>query len=116
MVVIDNVALFTGGLDLCYGRWDTPGHSLIDDEPDNHIWPGVDYANSRVKDFENLHTPFVDLFDRGKVPRQPWHDIGFQSLGQVARDYARHFITRWNMLLRTKNHTVSICKGKQRSV
>lgn len=73
-------------------RWDTPGHVLIDDGPnplDQHdyqnsdrdmqesaqIWPGKDYANSRVIDFHTLDKPEEDMYDRGKVPRQPWFVI-----------------------------------------
>ena len=32
----------------------------------------------------------------------PWHDISMQVTGQPARDIARHFVQRWNYLLRTK--------------
>lgn len=111
-----------GGLDLCFGRWDSPGHVLIDDAPgglddiEKHdtknaevehlqIWPGKDYSNQRVSDFFNLKSPEEDMYDRQKVPRQPWHDIGLQLVGQPARDLCRHFAQRWNYLLRTKNHT-----------
>lgn len=45
MCVIDEVVAFMGGLDLCFGRWDTPQHVLIDDgemggEEGETIWPG----------------------------------------------------------------------------
>ncbi|GAA5971879.1 hypothetical protein JCM11641_001553 [Rhodosporidiobolus odoratus] len=125
MCVIDETIGFMGGLDLCFGRWDTPGHVLIDDGPnllnesdpqnvdrdkaqESQIWPGKDYSNQRVLDFHTLSKPDEDMYDRGKVPRQPWHDIGLQIIGQPARDLCRHFIQRWNYLLRTKNHTVKM--------
>jgi phosphatidylserine/phosphatidylglycerophosphate/cardiolipin synthase-like enzyme len=84
-------------------RWDTPQHVLIDDPP--QIWPGKDYSNGRVSDFFNLNKPEEDMYDRSKIPRMPWHDVGLQVVGQPARDLARHFIQRWNYLLRIKNHT-----------
>ena len=31
-----------------------------------------DYANSRVVDFHTLNKPEEDMYDRAKVPRQPW--------------------------------------------
>ncbi|KWU47456.1 phospholipase D [Rhodotorula sp. JG-1b] len=125
MCVIDETIGFMGGLDLCFGRWDTPGHVLIDDGPNyadspdaktlgqqelarSQIWPGKDYANQRVLDFHTLQKPFEDMYDRSKVPRQPWHDIGLQIIGQPARDLCRHFIQRWNYLLRTKNHSIKM--------
>ena len=33
------------------------------------------------------------------------HDVSMQVVGQPARDLARHFVQRWNHLLRIKNHT-----------
>jgi phospholipase D1/2 len=71
------------------------------------IWPGKDYANSRASDFHELNKPESDMYDRTKIPRQPWHDIGVQLLGQPARDLCRHFVQRWNYLLRSKWH----CSG-----
>jgi phospholipase D1/2 len=119
-----------GGLDLCFGRWDTPQHVLVDDpdtldfEASDQVWPGQfagfsalyvtefriehsviagkDYSNGRVGDFHTLNKPEEDMYDRGKVPRMPWHDVGMQVVGQPARDLARHFIERWNYLLRIK--------------
>jgi phospholipase D1/2 len=44
MCVIDETIAFMGGLDACFGRWDTPQHVLVDDGGDdsnNHIWPGL---------------------------------------------------------------------------
>lgn len=116
--VIDSVTAFCGGVDLCFGRWDTPEHRCVDDKaiestsPDSpstreqcRIWPGKDYSNARVHDFFQLDDPFGEMYDRKKVPRMPWHDIGMQIFGQPARDLARHFVQRWNYLLRCRNAT-----------
>ena len=108
LCVIDETIAFMGGLDLCYGRWDTPQHVLLDEDftdttgPNAPVWRGKDYANERVAEYSNLDKPFEDMFDRNKVPRMPWHDVGMQILGQPARDICRHFVQRWNLLLRTK--------------
>lgn len=85
-----------GGLDLCFGRWDTPQHVLIDDgemagaAAGEYIWPGEllvplycyaiayepglgkDYSNERVVEFHTLNKPHEDMYDRTKVPRMPW--------------------------------------------
>ncbi|KIY44775.1 phospholipase D [Fistulina hepatica ATCC 64428] len=109
LCVIDETIAFMGGLDLCFGRWDTPQHVLVDDavmDPDNiEIWQGKDYSNPRVQDFHTLNKPLEDMYDRTKVPRMPWHDVGMQIVGQPARDLCRHFVERWNFLLRIKNHS-----------
>ncbi|KAH6912810.1 hypothetical protein BKA70DRAFT_1370288 [Coprinopsis sp. MPI-PUGE-AT-0042] len=111
LCVIDQTIAFMGGLDLCFGRWDTPQHTLLDDTLDTdrpEIWPGKDYSNPRVSDFTNLNKPEEDMYDRSKVPRMPWHDVALQIVGQAARDLARHFVQRWNYLLRIKNHSVQM--------
>ncbi|KAG1774856.1 phospholipase D [Suillus placidus] len=107
--VIDETIAFMGGIDLCFGRWDTPQHVIVDDlelsADKTEIWPGKDYSNPRVLDFHTLNKPFEDMYDRAKLPRMPWHDVGMQVVGQPARDIARHFVERWNYLLRLKNHS-----------
>ncbi|KAH9825830.1 Phospholipase D Active site motifs, partial [Teratosphaeria destructans] len=116
LVVVDNMMAFVGGVDLCFGRWDDPCHSLTDDkftgfEPnfegprDTHhcqVWPGKDYSNPRVQDFYALDRPYEEMYDRAKVPRMPWHDISMQIVGQPARDVGRHFVQRWNYILRSR--------------
>jgi hypothetical protein len=60
MVVVDSQVAFIGGLDLCFGRYDTHTHQMADWHPEEAkspkprtIWPGLDYSNPRVKDFIN---------------------------------------------------------------
>ncbi|XP_064490341.1 phospholipase D2-like isoform X2 [Ornithodoros turicata] len=60
------------------------------------LWLGKDYVNFIIKDLTDLHHPFVDIVNRNKTPRMPWHDIGAMVCGAAARDVARHFIQRWN--------------------
>ncbi|KAG6918332.1 hypothetical protein DXG01_015191 [Tephrocybe rancida] len=89
-------------------RWDTAQHVLVDDTEGTdqpEIWPGKDYSNPRMQDFHTLNKPEEDMYDRTKVPRMPWHDVAMQVVGQPARDLARHFVQRWNYLLRIKNHS-----------
>lgn len=157
LLIIDNSVCFLGGIDLCFGRWDTPDHVLVDDgsysysaqkinttintnvplssssssdkqnniikeshkmysnienspmasinsenNSNFHMFPGKDYSNPRKKDFFELSAPYKDMYDRNIVPRMPWHDIHMVTGGQVARDLARHFVQRWNYLMRQK--------------
>lgn len=167
LLIIDHSICFLGGIDLCFGRYDTPDHVLVDDtkyafevkksneqftddliskpsrptipinstiptpETLNHtgttgeefsedkilddennmeydfqrqfqIFPGKDYSNPRKKDFFELTSPHSDMYDRQAIPRMPWHDVHMVTGGQVARDLSRHFIQRWNYLLRQK--------------
>lgn len=116
--VVDHTVAFVGGLDLCFGRWDTPQHSVSDDkltgfeqadmpkDADHcQLWPGKDYSNPRVQDFYALDKPYEEMYDRTVVPRMPWHDISMQIVGQPARDLTRHFVQRWNYILRQRKPT-----------
>ncbi|AMD19361.1 HBR460Cp [Eremothecium sinecaudum] len=104
MCVIDHTIAFMGGIDLCYGRYDTPEHVLRDDAEDlqRQIFPGKDYSNARICDFYDLDKPFESMYDRTAVPRMPWHDVHMMTVGEAARDMSRHFVQRWNYLLRQK--------------
>ncbi|RFU30953.1 hypothetical protein B7463_g5385, partial [Scytalidium lignicola] len=116
--IVDHTVAFVGGIDLCFGRWDTPQHSVVDDKPTGfeesdmpkdtdhcQLWPGKDYSNPRVQDFYKLSEPYAEMYDRTKTPRMPWHDISMQVVGQPARDLTRHFIQRWNYVLRGRKPT-----------
>lgn len=117
--IIDYTVAFMGGIDLCYGRYDTPDHVLADDSHVDfdgldaetltkdeftkfRVFPGKDYSNTRVKDFNNLDKPYESMYDRNIVPRMPWHDVHMVTSGEAARDLSRHFVQRWNYLLRQK--------------
>ncbi|KAI7575060.1 phospholipase D, partial [Hortaea werneckii] len=84
LVVVDGMMAFVGGVDLCFGRWDEPCHTLTDDkltgfEADGEgeppmprdaehvqVWPGKDYSNPRVQDFYALDRPYEEMYDRTK--------------------------------------------------
>lgn len=118
LCLIDHTLAFVGGIDLCFGRWDTPQHQLTDDKPTGfetaempkdadhcQLWPGKDYSNPRVQDFYDLDKPYEEMYDRNVVPRMPWHDISMHVVGQPARDLTRHFVQRWNYILRQRKPT-----------
>lgn len=116
--IVDHTLAFVGGIDLCFGRWDTPQHTVTDDKSTGfeaselpkdadhcQLWPGKDYSNPRVQDFFALNKPYEEMYDRSVVPRMPWHDISMQVVGQPARDLTRHFVQRWNYILRQRKPT-----------
>ncbi|KAI6781708.1 Phospholipase D1-like protein [Emericellopsis cladophorae] len=116
--IVDHDVAFVGGIDLCFGRWDSPQHPITDDKPtgfeatdqprdaDNcQLYPGKDYSNPRVQDFYRLNEPYEEMYDRHVVPRMPWHDISMQVVGQPARDLTRHFVQRWDYLRRGRKPT-----------
>ncbi|OAY44001.1 phospholipase D zeta 1 isoform X1 [Manihot esculenta] len=100
LVIVDYQICFIGGLDLCFGRYDTTEHRVGDYPP--HIWPGKDYYNPRESEPNSWEDTLKDELDRGKYPRMPWHDIHCALWGPACRDVARHFVQRWNHAKRSK--------------
>ncbi|KAK2784095.1 Phospholipase D1 [Emmonsiellopsis sp. PD_33] len=118
LCIVDHTIAFVGGIDLCFGRWDTPQHVVTDDKMTGfemadfpkdadhcQLWPGKDYSNPRIQDFYDLDKPYEEMYDREVVPRMPWHDISMHVVGQPARDLTRHFVQRWNYILRQRKPT-----------
>ncbi|KAF4339158.1 phospholipase d1 [Fusarium beomiforme] len=75
LLVIDNGKLgFMGGLDMCFGRWDTNSHPIADAHP----------------------------VDRTKSSRMGWSDVALSMNGPITRDMVDHFIDRWNFIFKDK--------------
>ncbi|XP_044486732.1 phospholipase D zeta 1 isoform X1 [Mangifera indica] len=100
LVIVDYQICFIGGLDLCFGRYDTFEHKLGDNPP--LVWPGKDYYNPRESEPNSWEDTMKDELDRGKYPRMPWHDVHCALWGPPCRDVARHFVQRWNYAKRNK--------------
>ncbi|KAL0087888.1 hypothetical protein J3Q64DRAFT_1735044 [Phycomyces blakesleeanus] len=104
-VVVDNRIAFLGGIDLCFGRWDTHTHRLADfhaEDNDLELFPGQDYSDARVRDFENVKEWDMRLIDKTVVPRMPWHDMSLCVMGGPVLDVVRHFCERWNFIKHEK--------------
>lgn len=100
MVVVDQTIGFIGGLDLCFGRWDTSDHPLYDpafEEGTGITYFGQDFANPRRVNWKNVREqPHVSLIDKRTTPRMPFHDAMVRVVGPAVADMSRHFIQFWN--------------------
>lgn len=77
LVIVDNHFATVGGLDLCFGRWDTQTHPLADVHPTHFsstLFPGQDYNNGRVMDFQNVYNYANNALSILETARMPWHD------------------------------------------
>ena len=93
-VIIDDELVYTGGLDLCFMRYDTREHRLSDngfdsplassadqspstprtpEYPASYHHPGKDYGNLLIS-VRRTGDPREDQFDRTQFHRLPWHD------------------------------------------
>ena len=98
LVIIDQIIGYVGGLDLCWGRWDTHAHPIYEKPNDEqkYNFPGIDYSNARIRDFDKVENYLNESCDRNIEVRMPWHDVHSRITGPVVADIARHFVERWN--------------------
>ena len=98
LVIIDQMIGYVGGLDLCWGRYDTHDHPIY--EPPNpqglYEFPLIDYSNARICDFKDVDKYWIESVPRKDTIRMPWHDVHSRIIGPAVSDIARHFIERWN--------------------
>ncbi|ELR04078.1 hypothetical protein GMDG_06580 [Pseudogymnoascus destructans 20631-21] len=120
-IVIDYAIAFIGGLDLCFGRWDSHQHALADVHPNGvaeEIWPGQDFNNNRVMDFHNVDDWEQNQISKAEYGRMPWHDTAMGVIGDCVVDIAEHFVLRWNFVKRDKykrdkNYPWLIMEGRE---
>ena len=98
LVIIDQIIGYVGGLDLCWGRFDTHKHPIYEapNEDQKYLFPGIDYSNARIRDFDKVENYLKESCNREKEIRMPWHDVHSRLIGPVVADIARHFVERWN--------------------
>jgi phospholipase D1/2 len=105
LCLIDGRTAFMGGLDLCYGRWDTNQHSIADAHPgdlNKIVFVGQDYNNSRIMDFQDVVHWQNNKLDRTQNSRMGWTDVSICISGPVVRDLQAHFVQRWNFIYNEK--------------
>ncbi|KAI0804784.1 phospholipase D [Irpex lacteus] len=105
VVVVDQHRACIGGLDLCFGRWDTHNHPLADVHPTHFaetLFPGQDYNNARVLDFQEVKQYANNGISVLDTARMPWHDVHMTLCGPAVLDIVQHFVERWNEIKRRK--------------
>jgi phosphatidylserine/phosphatidylglycerophosphate/cardiolipin synthase-like enzyme len=97
VVIIDQRVGYVGGIDLCWGRYDSNEHKISEEtNTSGYVWPGMDYSNARIKDFMNLASYELETISRDSIQRMPWHDVAVYLEGPIIADLTRHFVERWN--------------------
>ena len=105
LCLVDGKIAFMGGLDLCYGRWDTNQHHIADTHPHDLnaiVFPGQDYNNARIMDFDDVVHWQNNKLDRKTSPRMGWSDISVSLHCPAVQDLRRHFVDRWNFIMDEK--------------
>ncbi|PCH39070.1 phospholipase D/nuclease [Wolfiporia cocos MD-104 SS10] len=105
LVIVDNHRACVGGLDICFGRWDTHTHPLADVHPSDlrrTLFPGQDYNNARIMDFKDVQNYVSNGLSVIESARMPWHDVHMTLCGSAVLDLVQHFTERWNEIKRRK--------------
>ena len=105
LLLVDGEVAFMGGLDLCYGRWDTNDHPIADAHPsnlENILFPGQDFNNARIMDFNDVPHWQDNKLDRTNSSRMGWSDLSLCLKGPAVEDLAIHFVDRWNFIYNEK--------------
>ncbi|KAK8147481.1 hypothetical protein G3M48_001562 [Beauveria asiatica] len=105
LLIVDKTLCFMGGLDLCFGRWDTNSHPIADAHPgdlDAIIFPGQDYNNARILDFANVDDWSQNKLDRTQNSRMGWSDVALCMTGSITHSLVHHFVDRWNYVYGVK--------------
>lgn len=121
-LVIDGNVAFLGGIDLAYGRWDTPDFNIAID-PSVHIlndayngqinparYPSIDElaltqpVAGRPGFARPLRTNNHKVLDPKTQPRMPWNDVAAKISGPSAYDVFVNFVLRWNSFARAKTN------------
>ena len=112
LVIIDQQIAFVGGIDLCWGRYDTHSHPIVEEEriDKTYYYPGADYMSERTCDMHDVDKFNIEQIDRKKYPRFGWHDIHTMVEGPIVGDIMRHFVERWNFArsLKRNNQLVRV--------
>jgi phospholipase D1/2 len=101
LCLIDGKMAFMGGLDLCFGRWDTNSHPIADAHPtdiNQILFPGQDYNNARIYDFEDVSNYDRNKLKRTESSRMGWSDLSICIQGPMIEDLRAHFVQRWNFI------------------
>ncbi|KAI1198053.1 phospholipase [Nemania serpens] len=105
LCVVDHHLVFMGGLDMCFGRYDTSSHPIADAHPgnlDSIVFPGQDFNNARAFDFEGVDKWDHNQLDRAKNSRMGWSDIAISLSGPIVNSLLDHFTDRWNFIFDEK--------------
>jgi phospholipase D1/2 len=85
---------YIGGLDLSFGRYDTPEHPLFPEDNSDFM----KYAFNEQLPDKDQNTFYGNV-------RLPWHDIHMAVTGDIVKDLAKHFYDRWTHALFTDKCT-----------
>jgi phospholipase D1/2 len=80
-------------------------HAISDVHPgniDDIVFPGQDYNNARIMDFQDVSHWQNNKLDRTESSRMGWSDVSLCLSGPSVWDLKNHFVQRWNFIFDEK--------------
>lgn len=110
-VVVNGRVGFLGGIDLTYGRYDTPEFDVVLDPATRVLGdmynpcltalrPASQNEQSLISAYGFCEPYSGAVLEEGCQPRMPWQDVHIKLTGPAVVDMHRNFIRRWNATLR----------------
>ncbi|KAF8584868.1 hypothetical protein K439DRAFT_1564694 [Ramaria rubella] len=62
------------------------------------LFPGQDYHNSRLLDFQQVDNYVSNQLSNIEAPQRLWHDVHLMLVGPVMLDIVQHFVEWWNKI------------------
>lgn len=81
-----------GGLDLCYGRYETLNYPLKEPNENLTIWLGKDYYNIMLASTTDVKNYKQSDLDKNTQPRMPWRDQAIKVVGPLTKELINHFL------------------------
>ena len=97
-IIVDKIIGYIGGIDLSWGKYDSPEHRLYEGPNENNVYefPLMDYRNQQKIFFSDIENYTKTEISRENDHRFPWHDIQLKIIGPSVKDLVIHFFERWN--------------------
>jgi phospholipase D1/2 len=116
-VVVDGKVGFIGGIDLSYGRYETPEYDVVLDPSVRVINDMYNPCAAKLRKMSPDENTLVadygftpayggTLLDEGCQPRMPWQDVHLKFSGPAVVDLHRNFVRRWNATLREREQAM----------
>jgi phospholipase D1/2 len=114
-VVVDGKVGFLGGIDLSYGRYETPEYDVVLDPSIRVINDMYNTCATKLRGMSPGEQELVTrgfagayggtLLEEGCQARMPWQDVQLKFTGPAVVDLYRNFVRRWNATLRARMQT-----------
>lgn len=115
-VVVDGRIAFLGGIDLAYGRFESPEFDVVIDPSFRVLNESYNPCATKARKLTSSELELVDIgfakpysgamLEEGCQARMPWQDVHIKITGPAVVDVHRNFVRRWNAHVRAEREAM----------